>query len=70
MDLGRKTYSQEMRKTLLTLESLDGFTSCKYCRAVRERGFPARSAGERLLARNNTVRREEQYENVLVATEW
>ena len=50
LDLGRKTYRHETRKTLITLELLDGFTSCKDRRVVRERGLPAPSARKRLLA--------------------
>ncbi len=44
-----KTYIQSIRKTLITLELLDGFTSYKDPRVARERGFPAPSVGKRPL---------------------
>ena len=50
LELGRKTYIHDIRKTLITLELLNGFTSCKNHRVAREMGFPAPSAGKRLPA--------------------
>ena len=53
-DLGCKTYKYDMRKTLITLELLDGFTSCKDHREAWERAFPHRLP-KTTTNHNNTV---------------